>query len=47
MNIKELTKIFQLSFAFKLEVQHNIVCCFAPEGRDVYSLACFLYSEAP
>ena len=22
----------------KLEVQHNIVCCFAPEGRDVYSL---------
>jgi hypothetical protein len=24
---------------FKLEVQQNIVCRFAPEGRDVYSLA--------
>ncbi len=24
---------------FKLEVQRNIVCRFASEGRDVYSLA--------
>src|SRR5207253_10659596 len=24
---------------FKLEVQHNVVCGFAPAGRDVYSLA--------
>jgi hypothetical protein len=23
---------------FKLELQQNIVCRFAPEGRDVYSL---------
>ena len=32
----------------KLEVQQDIVCRFAPEGRDVYSLGSpFLYSEAP
>jgi hypothetical protein len=24
---------------FKLELKQNIVCRFAPEGRDVYSLA--------
>jgi hypothetical protein len=34
--------LYRLQFVFcefKLEVQQNIVCRFAPEGRDVYSLA--------
>ena len=33
--------IYHLTFIareFKLEVQQNSVCRFAPEGRDVYSL---------
>ncbi|HEV7796972.1 MAG TPA: hypothetical protein VGO73_02355, partial [Pyrinomonadaceae bacterium] len=32
---------------FKLEVQQIVVCRFAPAGRDVYSLAVFIYSGAP
>jgi hypothetical protein len=37
-----VAKLQALSFTnreFKLQVQQNIVCRFAPEGRDVYSLA--------
>ncbi len=29
---------------FKLEVQPNIACCFAPAGRDVYSLAVLFFT---
>jgi hypothetical protein len=31
----------------KLEGQQIVVCRFAPAGRDVYSLAVFIYSGAP
>jgi len=38
MNGRERFSIGHFSFfirEFKLEVQQNIVCCFAREGRDV------------